>query len=309
VQADPHQSGTLLAATARASLFLSRDQAETWTALPFPAESRASVHALLIDSTRPHVYLIAVSSEIPKIAGVYRTVDDGATWQQLRDLRGRQAWSLASSASDGRVIAAGTEDGAFISRDRGDSWVRISSPQANQPWPVVALTFAPANSYVLYAGTPHLAWKTINGGATWHSIPKGMEEDSDVFSIHVDWTRPSRLFVGACSGIYRSLDGGVTWTNLERALGQAYRTYVVAQEPGHSRVLFAGTSAGLVKSLDSGLTWHKLLSSPVRSIAFDPADPSRMFIATDRGILRSQDGGSHFSEMNKDLFVRSISQN
>jgi photosystem II stability/assembly factor-like uncharacterized protein len=306
VQADPHQSGTLLAGTARALLFRSRDKADTWTSLPFPAESRASLHALLIDPARPKVYLAAVSSETPQFAGVYRTSDEGATWEQLRDLRQKQVWSLALSAADARILAAGTQDGVYLSRDSGQTWTRISSPWPAGPWPVVALTFGAASSNILYAGTPHLPWKTTNGGVAWRRIPKGMEEDSDVFSIEVDWNRPRRLFAGACSGIYRSLDGGVTWASLEQALGAPYRTYVVARAPGSTRVVFAGTSSGLLQSSDGGVTWRKLSAWTTRSIAFDPNDPHRIFVATDHGILRSNDGGSHFREANEGLYDRSF---
>src|SRR5262249_34844736 len=110
------------------------------------------------------------------------------------------------------------------------------------PHPVVSLAFDPSNSKVLYAGTPHLAWKTADGGATWRRIPVGMEEDSDIFSIDVDASQRLHLFAGACSGIYRSLNGGGTWSSLENVTGGSYRTYVVTRLPGRSNVILAGTS-------------------------------------------------------------------
>ena len=296
IQADPHHSGTLLAGTARALLFRSRDQGETWTALPFPAELRATLHAVLIDRARPNVYWVAVSSETPLYAGVFRSLDEGATWEQLRNLRQKQVWSLAFWDADARVIAAGAQDGVFLTRDGGATWARISTPGRGGPRPVVALAFDPRDSRILYAGTPHLAWKTTDGGTTWRRIRRGMQDDSDVFSIAVDANQPKRLFAGACSGIYRSFDGGGTWTSLERTAGAPFRTYVVAQDPRDTKVVFAGTSAGLLQSPDGGATWRRLLTGTARSIAFDPIDPTRMFVATDQGILRSEDGGRHFRE-------------
>jgi photosystem II stability/assembly factor-like uncharacterized protein len=301
VQADPHHKGTLLAGTATAQLFRSRDGADTWSPLPFPAALRSSLHAILIDPAKPNVYLVAVSSETPQYAGVFRTVDEGATWHQLQGLSQKQVWALAFWSGDARVIAAGAQDGVFLTRDDGENWTRFSSTPNASPHPVVALAFDPANSNILYAGTPHLAWKTTNGGATWRRIRSGMEEDSDVFSIEVDWNQSKRLFAGACSGIYRSLDGGGTWANLERAAGAALRTYVVARAPRRLNMVFAGTSRGLLQSPDGGATWRRLSSEPVRSIAFDPADRRRIFVATDRGILRSDDGGIQFRQANQGL--------
>jgi photosystem II stability/assembly factor-like uncharacterized protein len=256
---------------------------------------------VLIDPARANVYFVAVTSETPQFAGVFRSIDEGASWEQVRDLSQKQVWSLASWAPDARVIAAGSQDGVYLTRDGGENWTRISSQRTAGPQPVVALAFDPLHRNILYAGTPHLAWKTINSGATWRPMRNGMQEDSDIFSIETDQIRPRRLFAGACSGIYRSLDGGNTWSSLERAVGAQFRTYVVVHPPRNANVLFAGTNAGLLQSPDGGATWHRLSSLPARSIAFDPADPARVFVATDQGILRSEDGGSHFTEANQGL--------
>lgn len=305
VQADPHHQGTLVAGTSTALLFRSRDGADSWTRLPFPAELRSTLHAVLIHPSRINVYLVAVSSEIPQYAGVFRSVDEGANWEQLQDLRQKQVWSLASWAPDGSVMAAGTQDGVYLTRDAGKNWKSILSPGSSGPRPVVALAFDPARRNILYAGTPHLAWKTIDSGATWRPIRSGMQEDSDIFSIETDRNRPRRLFAGACSGIYRTLDGGNTWASLERAVGGQFRTYVIAHAPGSANVFFAGTNAGLLQSPDGGSTWRRVSLPAARSIAFDPSDPRRVFVATDQGILRSEDGGRHFTEMNQGLHDRS----
>jgi photosystem II stability/assembly factor-like uncharacterized protein len=305
VRADPHHRGTLLAGTATALLYRSRDGADSWIRLPFPAELRSTLHAVMIDPVRTNVYLVAVTSEMLRYAGLYRSTDEGATWEQLRDLRQKQVWSLAAWTADSHVIAAGTEDGVFITLDGGDNWTHISPRGHPGPQPVVALTFDPAHRNILYAGTPHLAWKTTDGGGTWHALQRGMPEDSDIFSIVVDGKRSTRLFAGACSGIYRSLDGGGTWASLEQAVGGQFRTYVIAHAPHSANALFVGTNGGLLHSPDGGATWRHVGRLTARSVAFDPADPRHVFVATDEGILRSEDGGSHFTEANQGLYDRS----
>ena len=300
VEADPHHKGTVLAGTSGALLFRSRDWAESWIRIPFPAEFRSTLHAVLISPNQPNVYLVAVTSENSQNAGVFRSTDEGSSWEQLRDLRHKQVWSLACWPPDGRVIAAGTQDGVYLSNDGGENWVQISS-FGSGPQPVVALAFDPAHPNIVYAGTPHLSWKTLDAGATWRTLRQGMQEDSDIFSIAVDQTRPRRLFAGACSGIYRSLDGGNNWASLERAVGAQFRTYVVARRPRSNNVFLAGTNAGLFQSFDGGASWRKVSSFATRSVAFDFFDPHRVVVATDQGILRSIDGGSHFSRANEGL--------
>jgi len=53
------------------------------------------------------------------------------------------------------------------------------------------------------------------------------------------------------------------------------------------------------------VTWRTLSRRSVRSVAFDPVDPRRVFVATDEGILRSEDGGGHFTLANQGLYDRS----
>jgi photosystem II stability/assembly factor-like uncharacterized protein len=294
VAADSQQKGTIVAGTSAAVLLRSRDWADSWERLPFPAELRSTLHAIAIDPTRPNVYLVGVTSDNSQYAGVYRSVDGGASWVQLPGVRRKQVWSLAYWPADSNVIAAGTQDGVYLTHDGGENWAQISSLDSGGPKPVVALAFDPTSPRTLYAGTPHLSWKTGDGGTTWRALRRGMEEDSDIFSIAVDNTRPRRLFAGACSGLYRSLDAGSNWTSLERAVGAQFRTYIIAAQPRSSNIFVAGTNAGILKSLDGGVTWRKISSLATRSIAFHVSDPRQLIVATDQGILRSDDGGDHF---------------
>src|SRR5258707_1256364 len=153
-------------------------------------------------------------------------------------------WSLALWTVNPDVIAAGTADGVYLSKDRGATWKHISPPGDRELRPVVSLAFHPKNADTLYAGTTHLPWKTADGGATWKSIHTGMIDDSDVFSIQVDALKPERVFASACSGVYGSLDGAGHWKKLETPTG-AFRTYFVALDPRRTDVVFAGTSSGL----------------------------------------------------------------
>src|SRR5262249_52843184 len=140
-----------------------------------------------------------------------------------------------------------------------------------------------------------------DGSKTWRLIPRGMKEDSDIFSIAVSSFDPRNLFVGTCGGIYESRDGGVTWATLAKAVGAESRTYVVARAPLSSNIIFAGTSEGLLQSPNAGNTWRRLSRQPAWSIAFDSAKPGRMYVATNLGILRSDDGGAHFIEANQGI--------
>lgn len=306
VEVDPHRRDTVLAATSNAQLFRSTNNGDSWLRLPFPAELRASLHALAIVPTTG-VYLVGVADDNHSYSGIYQSSDGGQSWIRLRTLGQKEIWSIAVWPLDPRVIAAGAEDGVFLSRDGGRNWRRIS-PVSNQALsPVVSLAFDITDSRTVYAGTPHLPWRTMDEGNTWESADAGMPDDSDVFSIHVDETRPLRLFASACSGIYHSINQGASWTKLAEPTDASFRTYQITQDPGRPETLFAGTAHGLVRSTDRGKTWRKLCDYTTRWITFDKALPGRIFVATDdAGILRSDDLGSSLRPVNEGFCNRRV---
>ena len=300
VQVDRHHPGGLLAATSNAQVFRSEDSGDSWKPLPFPAQMRATLHALEVDHQNPGVYLVGLSSETPKYSGIMRSSDSGLTWKRIPEPGLRAIWSVAIWTQDSRVIAAGGENGLWLTRDGGETWERLTPWDDPKMNPIVSLAFDPWDSKILYAGTPHLAWKTADGGATWQLIHERMLDDSDVFSILIDDRRRQRIFAATCGGIYRSADGGAGWMKLNEAKDASFRTYHIAQNPLEPNVLLAGTSLGLVKSVDSGNTWRRLSAQSTRWIAFDPARPNRVFIATDEaGLFRSDDAGESLQAINQ----------
>ena len=66
----------------------------------------------------------------------------------------------------------------------------------------------PQNPDIIYAGTWHLPWKTDDGGKNWHSINKGVLDDSDMFSIIVDPQTPGRGLCQRLLGHVQELNSG-----------------------------------------------------------------------------------------------------
>jgi len=306
IQVDSFHPDTVVAATTNALLFRSTDGGDSWAHISFPAELRATLHAFAI-APNTGLYVVGLASETRNYSGIYLSADGGETWSPSPTIIGKSIWSIAIYPDDPRVMAAGAADGVYLTRDGGNHWARIS-PESNLAlMPVVSVEFDPTDSRVIYVGTPHLPWKTTDGGATWKSAHRGMLDDSDVFSIHVDSSRPTRVFASACSGIYRSPDKANAWTKLVGARDASYRTYQITQHPTESNVLFAGTTHGLIRSTDAGATWRKLSSYTTRWVAFDAARPKRIYVATDEaGLLRSDDLGELLRPINKGFCNRHV---
>jgi photosystem II stability/assembly factor-like uncharacterized protein len=193
--------------------------------------------------------------------------------------------------------------GVMISKDGGSTWARISPVDHPGLRPVVSLAFEPGSTTTLYAGTPHLPWKTSDLGKTWVSIHVGISDDSDIFSIA---TQNGRVLIGACSGVYQSSTAGSQWQKILGIPGTSQRTYVVKPDPGNHRTIYVGTSTGLWKSTDAGVTWSRKSSQPIRSVTIDPRDSRKLFLASDDGVLKSYDGATTLTPSNRGLTSRKL---
>ena len=253
IQADPHHTNTLLAGTATAHLFRSRDGGITWSPVPFPAEQRSNLHAMLIDPDRENVYWIGVSSEKPQFAGAFRSVDEGATWQPVPGLEQKQVWSMALWKVDPHVIAA------------RNGRRRLSVAQWRRR--LDASLFARRSSTASRGFPRHRSRRRqesctparpTSHGRQWMAAARGspcrgMQEDSDIFSLDVNVKRRSHFFAGACSGVTEASMAGARG----RAGTRTGRTvsHIRGQvAPNRPEVVYAGTNLGLMIRETAALT-------------------------------------------------------
>jgi photosystem II stability/assembly factor-like uncharacterized protein len=291
----------LIAGTRNALLYRSTDNAVSWQTLPFPRSLQSTLNTVVVDPCDPLAMYVGLS-DTGEASGLFKTTDGGSSWASVNGFNGESVTALAAAPYTCGTIAAGTFSGVMLSADGGTTWNRISPADHPGLRPVVSLAFDGSSTDILYAGTPKLPWKTSDRGKTWESIHFGIQDDSDIFSI-VPYG--SRVFIGACSGVYRSIDG-VKWSKVLGIPGTSRRTYVVKPDPRNPRVLYAGTSMGLWKSTDAGVTWARKSELPVRAVAIDPDNTRNLFLGTDGGILKSQDGGETLKVSNTGFANRKL---
>ena len=135
-----------------------------------------------------------------------------------------------------------------------------------------------------------------------------------VVDVAIDPTPDRRVMYVATSsgGVWKTVNGGQTWKPLTDLL-PSMQVAAIAIDPGDPEVLYAGTGTlfeggggipkarGIFKSLDGGETWMhqygdedstELLTSGVNRIVC--IAPNTLFVATDRGLYLSIDGGRNF---------------
>ena len=165
------------------------------------------------------------------------------------------------------------------------------------------------------AGTAYAAsasggiWKTSDAGATWVAASDG-SANLNHGVVALDNAFPDAVYAGTGeyptgsngAGLLRSLDGGATWTVLATNGTLGPTCSGLALVPGKSAALPAAIhwtgDGGYKRSINGGATWTTPIPGNCSSLAVDPANPLRVFVAVrGGGIRRSLDGGATFATL------------
>jgi hypothetical protein len=138
--------------------------------------------------------------------------------------------------------------------------VDISTPGRLGPG-VRAIAFVPGSKGVFLVATSRGLFRTTSAGSSFVrlTVPGGLREN-DIRDIGVEPNRPSRLWIATGGGLFVSVDGGATIDREGSRLG----------------------------------------STPIVDISVDavgPTAPAHLLIGSERGVMRSRDGGETFADL------------
>ncbi len=211
------------------------------------------------------------------VAGIYRTLDGGKTWQ-LSTL-GYTAAGATGFAIDpmnaNRVLCVGANsaaqdfNGIYLSTDKGTSW-----------------------SYVFKSRT-----YGYRDQRTQIAFDKSSYDKSKGYCTTVYWSREDNSTGKNTQNdpnIYKSTDGGKTWSKLAGTSDYAGGDIAVNSQNGH---VYAANKNGVFVSKNGGKTFTKVLSQSVTSMDNVITKPNSIYCLTDNGMYISHDGGSTWSNL------------
>jgi photosystem II stability/assembly factor-like uncharacterized protein len=291
-------------------IYVSDDAGASWKRLAkLSAQDDLVVDSLAVDRSDPRTLFAGVWVMDHPDGGVYISRDGGQTWTEMAGMHGQAVLSLKQAGGNPNELVAGTLRGVYRSLDKGLHWEEISPPGSAEIHEVESIAIDPYDPGIIYAGTWHLPWKTMDGGKSWMSMSQGLIVDSDIFSMYVDPEQPRLMYLSACSGIYRSDDFGDDFRKVEGIPMAARRTRAIVMDPANSDTVYAGTTEGLYKTTDGGKTWQRTTPGDVivNDVYVDPRNPQHVLLATDRsGVLASDDGGMTFEASNMGYSQRQV---
>jgi|GEM_PF-2787777 len=174
----------------------------------------------------------------------------------------------------------------------------------------IPMAFDPVDANTIYAGLGHV-WKSTDNGASWKSI--GIEEvfqagrHINVFQVAPSDPQTLYAFTNQNGNLWAThAGGGDSWTAVQTF--SSPRTLAVM--PDDANALYVGTDMGtddrhgLFRSNDGGLKFEKLTAFPnvpVNKIVIDPQNTARLFVATGRGVLLTEDSGASWAQLGREM--------
>ncbi|WP_350289187.1 glycosyl hydrolase [uncultured Croceitalea sp.] len=229
--------------------------------------------------------------------GIYKTTDDGITWENISDgqLNTGTVGAIAVSESNPNIVVVGMGehaargvmtsmgDGVYKSTDAGKTWKHIGLDETRHISDVIIDPNNPDILFVAAQGAQYGPseergiYRSTNGGANWERV-LFVDENTGASSVSMDMNNPLILYAamwqhrrypwlmesgGASSGIYKSTDGGTTWNQLKEGLPEAFGKAGISVSRANSELVFAvieaeGTKGGVYRSDDAGKKWKQV---------------------------------------------------
>ncbi len=327
----PGRPGSFYMGATGGGVWKTTDYGQTWRNVSDGFLATGSIGAVRTSVSNPNIVYVGTGSDglrsnVIQGKGVYKSTDDGTTWQfvGLRTVGQIGAVEIHPTNPDvvfvaaiGQAFAPNAERGVYRTRDGGKTWEQVLS--ISDSTGAVDVEFAPDNPDEVYASmwrAERKPWtiisgayeggvyKSTDGGTTWFKLedglPKGLVGKSDLAVSAAD---PDRLYVlieaADGGGLYRSDDRGVSFRLVSTQSGILDRPFYytnVDADPSNADVVYINATR-FWRSKDGGRTFERG-STPHgdnHDIWIDPSDPRVMIQANDGGANVSRDGGETWS--------------
>lgn len=130
-----------------------------------------------------------------------------------------------------------------------------------------------------------------------------------VYTVEQAMSNGNVCYAGtANAGLWKSTDKGLNWTNVTKSM-MVGEVLSVEIDPLDANIVWFGAEGRLYKTTDGGATWNTVgdpafnaLSHELRDITLHPTNNLKLFLCSDRGLFRSDNGGATFTQMQNGIW-------
>lgn len=334
---DPDHEDTVFLGAAAGGLWKSSDGGASWRQL-FDEVGTLSIGSILLEPGQPDHVWVGTGEAFAGCLdyfgmGLYRSTDGGATFEP-RNGSGNATLPLsfvtaiAQSSRDGRILLVGGQGhcnengsmaigGVYRTTDGGESWTQVISANG-----VLDIAFAPGDGRRVHAAVRGRGiYLSEDAGGTWRRLENGLPIDgaATYSRLAVAPSDASVLYalVGPANGsglaLYRSDDAGESWNlvNANACEGQCWYNLTLDVHPTDPRRVLVGTIRPAM-SIDGGATLTPLTATwgsqqsvhqDIHIVQYSRRDGQRLWVGSDGGLWRSDDGGGTFANLNANLEI------
>ncbi len=219
------------------TVFVSHDDGASFVSYANPVVYFSSV---VVDPLNPNVIYF-----YHPVAGLYKYKGFNNSDSISGSFGNAGNYTGLAAASDG-TLWAGVGTSIYKSQTQGSSWILSTSMTV----PATAIVVAPSDPSIIYVADGLNLHRTVNGGASWDSVPLPNTVPITSTPLAVSPTSPSTLYYGStrnASQLYISTDSGATWTP-STGLGVA-KVQSIAPSPATPATIYATSASYLVATL------------------------------------------------------------
>jgi len=285
VREDPALPGTIYAGTTL-GLFKSTNGGSSWRTL-----NDTQVNSLAFDPSQTRTMYLALEYE-----GVGKSDNSGESIRLVNDgFADRNVSSVTTSGSRLYAVEGATGD-LFVSADRGSSWSSEPLARTLEGVRLRTITGIPSDPHILFAGSPHQIYKTIDGGKTWKPVALRVMDNPNPPASAAQPAQANR------TTRTRPAARGPTRTVRPRIASHlvypADVSGLYAIKNGAKDIVFAASDIGLLVSTDLGEYWSVANlpgSTGVDTLYLTAVPDGRIMARATGGLYLSKDFGEHWT--------------
>ncbi len=297
----------------------------TWDKKLFITDSTGAID-IIMDPNDPARLMVAMWERVRrynishlhgKTSGLYRTFDNGESWEYIDPAKGLPDPNQTNVGRIGLALSPTNPDivyalytnrssylGLYKTHDFGDQWFdadpdkEIGNGAGDFSWYFGQIRIHPTNPDIVYAMDVSFM-RSTDGGETWPikygygNSPDDFHVDHHALAFHPE--NPDYIIEGNDGGINISTDAGVTWEKVsELPVTQFYEINLDYQNPER---LYGGTQDnGTMRTSTGALNdWEIIYGGDGFYVNVDPKDPNIIYAESQYGNLgKSTNGGRYF---------------